>query len=121
MGGLSYRAPDSSDRLGNDPRAFFMWRLPASAGADVLSEAEIESLRALPEESMIDLLERVSTAADELESLRRQMATRWVVVHPCPVCGSEVIGRTDKIYCRSRCRQKAYVERLNEGEDRHAD
>ncbi|WP_223626741.1 hypothetical protein [Microbacterium sp. EST19A] len=85
--------------------------MPAASGADVLTADEIDLLKALPEESMIDLLERVATAATELESLRRQLATRWMVVHPCPVCGAEVIGRADKIYCRPRCRQLAYMER----------
>lgn len=102
---------NTSARLGGDVRAFFMWRLPVAAGADILSDDEIDRLRDLPEQTLIDLLQRVAVAATELESLRRQLATRWVVVNPCPVCGGEVEGRSDKIYCSARCRQHAYIER----------
>ncbi len=110
MGGTSYIQTDRAIRH-DDPRAFFMWRLPAAPGAHVLSDEQIDALKRLPEPALLDLLERVAVGARELEALRRQLATRWVIVHPCPVCGAEVVGRRDKVYCAPKCKQSAYVLR----------
>lgn len=102
-------------RQSPDPREFFLWRLPLAEGADVLSKEQVDRLKGLPEEALLDLLSRVSVAARELESLRRQLATRWQIIHPCPVCDSEVVGRADKVYCTPKCRQRAFAERRQNG------
>ena len=95
----------------DDPRAYFMWRLPAASGAHILTDGQIDRLKELPDEALVSLLERVETAVKELELLRQQLATRWVVIHPCPVCGAEVVGRAGKVYCAPKCKQAAYSKR----------
>ncbi|MDF2562553.1 MAG: hypothetical protein K0R99_3999 [Microbacterium sp.] len=101
-------------RHDQDARGFFLWRLPAMSGADVLTDAEIDRLKALPEPALRDLLRRVEVAVVELTSLQRQLANRWVVVRMCPSCGGDVYGRSDKRYCSRACQQRAYVIRKKE-------
>ncbi|GAA1677508.1 hypothetical protein GCM10009807_21790 [Microbacterium lacus] len=95
----------------DDPRDFFAWRLPVGGGADMLSDAEVERLRALPESVLLDLLERTERAAVELRSLSAQLRSRWRTGVACPVCGGFVWGRSDKRYCSGACRQRAHAER----------
>jgi hypothetical protein len=97
-----------------DVRGFFLWRLPAMRGADVLKDAEIDRLKALPNEALIDLLDRVDVAVKELTSLRQQLASRWVVERVCPACGGAVYGRSDKRYCSRACQQRVYMARKEE-------
>jgi hypothetical protein len=98
----------------DDPRGFFSWRLPAGAGADVLSAGEIDRLKALPNEALIDLLDRVDVAVKELTSLKQQLASRWVIERVCPSCAGAVHGRSDKRYCSRACQQRAYMARKKE-------
>src|SRR5690242_7832626 len=109
----------SSSRIGwdpwtrhrEDPRGFFAWRLPATSGADQLTEDEIERLKALPEAALVGLIQRVDTALLELTSLQRQLASRWVISRVCPSCDGAVYGRQDKVYCSRACQQRAYLAR----------
>ena len=39
----------------------------------------------------------------------------------CPRCSSEVTGRSDKVYCSSRCNNKAWVERHRENAETRAE
>ena len=102
---------DMWSRHADDPRGFFSWRLPAGAGADVLSAAEVDRLRALPDELLVDLIRRTEAAVVELTSLKRQLASRWVIERVCPSCAGAVYGRKDKKYCTRACQQRAYMER----------
>jgi len=54
----------------------------------------------------IELLQAAEVSARRLRQRLEALHAR--TSRPCPVCGTPVTGRIDRVYCGDRCRQRAH-------------
>ena len=69
-------------------------------------EADLQRLDRTLVRGWIDALK---TAEESARRLRHQLeALDGIPARVCPACGGLLVGRADRIYCSSRCRQRAH-------------